>query len=165
MNTLAKRDIVKNIFGDSFLLDSRVSVDSLEAGARAYGGCTQVGFYTYSNIDSGQPIELYEKGNIYGIIVPSTINVNEAIDNEEFVQYVNRKMSIVADTEICAGAGSWYSEDLDEVIVENNKIITMVTDMDPSVVLQYMRLIALNLKDMMNQEGVSIIINDGLVIV
>lgn len=165
MNTLAKRDIVKNIFGDSFILDSRVPVDSLEEGARKYGGATQVGFFTHSNIDSGHPIEFYEEGNIYGIIVPSTINVNELIDNREFVEYVNRKMSIIADTDIFTGAGSWYSEDLNEVIVENNKIVTMITDMEPNIVLQYMRLIALNLKDMMSQEGVSIIVNDGLVIV
>ena len=165
MNTLASKDIVKNIFGDSFILDSRVPVDSLEAGARRYGGATQVGFYTYSNFDSGYPIEFYEEGNIYGIIVPSTINVNEVIDNREFVEYVNRKMSIIAETDIFTGAGSWYSEDLDEVIVEDNKIITMITDMDPAVVLQYMRLVALNLKDMMTQEGISIIVNDGLVIV
>ena len=165
MNTLAKTNLVNDIFKGSFILDSRVPVKSLEVGAKTHGGATQVGFYTYSNIDSGLPIELYEEGNIYGIIVPSTINVNEVIDNKEFVQYVNRKMNIIADTEIYAGAGSWYSEDLGEVIVENNKIVTMITDMDPSVVLQYMRLVALNLKDMMSQEGVSIIVNDGLVIV
>ena len=165
MNTLASRDLVNDIFKGSFILDSRTPVDNLEEGARLHGGATQVGFYTYSNIDNGQPIELYEEGNIYGIIVPSTINVNETIDNEEFVQYVNRKMSIIDDTEVYAGAGSWYSSDLNEVIVENNNIVTMISDMEPSVVLQYMRLIALNLKDMMAQEGVSIIINDGLVIV
>lgn len=165
MNTLASRDLVKDIFKGSFILDSRTPVESLEDGAKTYGGATQVGFYTYSNIDSGEPIELLEEANIYGIIVPSTINVNEVIDSEEFVQYVNRKMSIIADTEVYAGAGSWYSSDLNEVIVENNNIVTMITDMEPSVVLQYMRLIALNLKDMMSQEGVSIIVNDGLVIV
>lgn len=165
MNTLASRNIVKDIFKGSFILDSRVPVDSLEDGAKTYGGATQLGVYTYSNIDSGQPIELNEECNIYGIIVPSTINVNEVIDNEEYVQYVNRKMSIIANTEVYAGAGSWYSSDLNEVIVENNNIVTMITDMEPSIVLQYMRLIALNLKDMMSQEGVSIIVNDGLVIV
>ena len=101
----------------------------------------------------------------HGIIVPSTINVNEVIDNTEFVEYVSRKFKVLGDIEVYAGVGSWYSEDLKEVIVEDNKIITMITDMDPSVVLQYMRLIALNLKDMMTQEGISIIVNDGLVIV
>lgn len=165
MNTLASRDLVKDIFKGSFILDSRIPVESLEDGAKTYGGATQVGFYTYSNIDSGEPIELLEGPNIYGIIVPSTINVNEIIDNEEFVQYVNRKMSIIDDTEVYAGAGSWYSSDLNEVIIENNKIVAMITDMDPNIVLQYMRLVALNLKDMMSQEGVSIIVNDGLVIV
>lgn len=165
MNTLAKTNLVNDIFKGSFILDSRVPVESLEAGAKAYGGATQVGFYTYSNIDSGQSIELHEGPNIYGIIVPSTINVNEVIDNEEYVQYVNRKMSIIADTEAYPGAGSWYSDDLNEVIIENNNIVTMITDMAPDIVLQYMRLVALNLKDMMSQEGVSIIVNDGLVIV
>ena len=164
MNTLAKRDIVKDIFGGSFILNDRTPVESLETGARLYGGATQLGFFIHSNIDTGQPIEL-EEYNVYGIIVPTTINVNEVIDNKEYLEYVDRKMSIIADTDIYSGAGSWYSEDLDEVIVEDNKIITMITDMEPSVVLQYLRLVALNLKDMMSQEGISIIVNDGLVIV
>ena len=164
MNTLAHRNIVENIFKGSFILDSRVPVESLETGAIAHGGATQINDFIFSNIDNGLPIEIQEI-NTYGIIVPTTINVNEVINNREYLEYVDRKMSIIADTEIYTGAGSWYSEDLGEVIIENNNIVTFITDMDPSVVLQYMRLIALNLKDMMSQEGISILVNDGLVIV
>ena len=164
MNTLAHRNIVENIFKGSFILDSRVPVESLETGAIAYGGATQVNNFIFSNIDNGLPIEIQEV-NTYGIIVPTTVNVNEVIDNTEYLQYVERKLNIIEDTETFAGSGSWYSEDLNEVIIENNNIVTFITDMDPSVVLQYMRLIALNLKDMMSQEGISILVNDGLVIV
>lgn len=164
MNTLASRNIVEDIFKGSFILSSRVPVESLETGAMAHGGATQINDFIFSNIDNSLPIEIQEV-NTYGIIVPTTINVNEVIDNTEYLQYVERKLNIIADTETFAGSGSWYSEDLKEVIIENNNIVTMITDMDPSVVLQYMRLIALNLKDMMAQEGVSILVNDGLVIV
>lgn len=164
MNTLVQRDIVKDIFRDSFILNSRTTVESLEAGARLYGGATQLGFFIHSNIDTGYPIELGAM-NTYGIIVPTTINVNEVINNREYLEYVDRKLNIIADTDIFTGAGSWYSEELNEVIIEKNNIVIMETDMEPSVVLQYLRLVALNLKDMMTQEGISIIVNNGLVIV
>ena len=164
MNTLAKTNLVNDIFKGSFILSSRRIVESLEAGAIAYGGATQVNNFIFSNIDNGLPIEMREL-NTYGIIVPTTINVNETIDNTEYLQYVERKLNIIEDIETYASSGSWYSEDLKEVIIENNNIVTFITDMDPSVVLQYMRLVALNLKDMMAQEGISILVNDGLVIV
>lgn len=164
MNTLAKTNLVENIFKGSFILSSRRIVESLEIGAMKYGGATQVNNFIFSNIDNGLPIEIQEL-NTYGIIVPTTINVNEVIDNTEYLQYVERKLNIIEDIETYTGSGSWYSEDLKEVIIENNNIVTFITDMDPSVVLQYMRLVALNLKDMMSQEGISILVNDGLVIV
>lgn len=160
-------NIVSNIFEDSFILNNRVEVKDLIEGAKQFGGATQIGNCIYSNIDTNEPIQLKEdNANTYGILVPTTLDISTIIDNTEYVELMKHKISFIAnDIKVINSSGSWYSDELQDIVIENSNIVSFTTDMKTEIVLHYMRLLALHLKEIMAQEGISIFINDGLVIV
>ena len=158
-------NIVSNIFQDSFILNNRVEVKDLIEGSLKYGGATQINNKIYSNIDTNEPIELKEV-NTYGILVPTTRDISTIIDNTEYVELMKHRLSFIAtDIKVIDSSGSWYSDELQDIVIENSNIVSFTTDMDTEIVLHYMRLLALYLKEIMTQEGISIFINEGLVIV
>ena len=156
---------MKNIFPNGTIYNDRVTVNTLEAGAIEYGGATMIGDYIYSNIDTGDDINVYEV-NRYGIIVPSTVDIDVSIDNTEYVKTIKQMLSFISDDmESIEVKGSWYSTTLQKVIIEDNIILTFNSDKDSDEVLQYLRVVADYLKCVMTQEAVSIVFNEGLIII
>lgn len=156
----------KNIFGENaFCLKNRVSVETLEIGAKLYGGATQIDNNIFSNCDETTTFDINDE-NTLGIIVPSTIDVDTEIDNTEYVEKVLETMKFEGFSNIVVKdcRGSWYSDDLNKVVVENNTLITF-TSFDTNYDINIVRQIAHALKVYMSQEAVSIIVNDSLAII
>ena len=69
----------------SFFLANRKEVNSLEEGARLYGGATLLEGKIYSNYEDGNFIKLLEEKNSISIVIPSTLDADIEIDNSEYV--------------------------------------------------------------------------------
>ncbi len=158
--------INSSLFPFSFFLSNRVKVDSLQAGAKKYGGATQFKDAIYSNVTGDDNIKIKKGNNTLSIFIPSTINISEKIDNSEFVQYSeNYLIRFFGNTYTYNSQGSWYSDELKKVIIENITIIQVtlnkVTEQDINIFID----LAKHIKQEMSQEGVSIAINNSLAIV
>lgn len=150
----------------NFFLGGRKEVASLEEGAKIYGGATQVGTKVYSNIEKGEEITLYNDKNEVAIYVPSTINVNEVVDNKEMVAIVRGMLEAnFGETRIEDTKGSWFSEDNNEVVVEDITIVKAYTNQLTTSQINLLTFIGEFVKERMTQEGVSVTINDSLMIV
>ena len=146
------------------VLNSYVKVSSLECGALAHGGATQIGNVIYSNVSTGEPIKVRDC-NGYGIIVPSTMDIDREIDPGQYIDRYKKRLELIAsDIMVIPARGSWYSEDLGRVIVEENTILSFTSDYDHELILKFMLLTAEKVKEEMRQEAVSIILNEGLII-
>lgn len=155
-------------FPFSFFLGGHEVVDSLEVGATKNGGATSFKNAIVSNIDSGDFIQVNEDSNSLSILVPSTVNVDSAIDNHEYVQKVVKKLSFYDKNSISYynTKGSWYSEDLEKVVVEKITVVNVdfarkINGFD----IMYFVGLARMLKKEMSQEGVSVYINQALAII
>ena len=151
----------------NFFLGGRIKVADLSTGAKLYGGATKFEDGVYSNVETDNNIKVYRnKPNRLSVIIPSTINVDTHIDNS---RYVNKYFGEIAaeydKIEVFKTQGSWYSDDLCQVIVEDTTILTVVSNKTTILDILWFKDLALKIKSDMNQEGVSIIINDGLAIV
>ena len=155
-------------FNFSFFLSDRKKVASLEEGASLYGGSTQFDNGIYSNIAGGEYIKINKNKNSISLFVPSTIDVNKHVNNTYYVNYCYNKIeSLYSNNNIkyYDTIGSWFSDDLQKVVIENITIITLklntVTEADIYNFIQ----LANWIKKEMQQEGVSIAINAALAII
>lgn len=155
-------------FNFSFFLSNRKKVSSLKKGARLYGGATQYNNGIYSNIAGDDFIRISETDNTISIFIPSTTDIDKKTDNSEMTQYIIRQLERVynADDIIYYDAkGSWYSDSLNQVIIEDITIVSVnvvtITEKDINLFIQ----LANYIKKEMQQEGVSIAINTALAIV
>lgn len=155
-------------FNFSFFLGGRQKVNSLEEGARKFGGATKFENGIYSNIPGNEYITLNESNNTISLFVPSTIDVNKKADNTEQVNYCIRQLKRYynnANITFYDTKGSWFSEDLQKVVIEDITIISLniatITEQDINIFVN----LAEYIKQSMNQEGVSIAINTALAIV
>ena len=155
---------VKKIFGENtFYLANRVEVESLEAGAVAFGGANLINGKIYSNIEESEELNLNMK-NTVGILVPSTIDVNTTVDNKKYVEDVENTIKDFGKTiSKFDSRGSWFS-DTEGVVVEENTIVTFESNGNPFD-LQLLKYLAEKLKSNMKQEAITIILNDGIAIV
>jgi uncharacterized membrane-anchored protein YjiN (DUF445 family) len=166
--------INSKVFGFSFFLSSRAKVDSLEQAAREHGGATK-NYMTgelYSNIVGSDFIEVKTGRdlNTISLFIPDTISINQQASKEEVkrvishvVQKIYRKYEEVPTIE--NGLGSWFSDELQEVVFDN-LIITSVhiedlTEDDINFFIQ----LAKYIKKEMKQEAVSININSALALI
>jgi hypothetical protein len=161
--------INSNLFNFNYFLSSRKKVETLENGALLYGGATMFDDGIYSNIEKNEFIEVNEKNNNISIFVPSTIDINNNIDNEYFIEksieYLNNNYDITENLKFYKTNGSWFSDMLNNVIIENITIITLKLDILTENDINIFIKLAEILKNEMNQEGVSISINKSLAIV
>ena len=168
-STRQKSDIVRilKLQGGNIMLtfNTYTTVDTLTEGAIQYGGATQVNGVTFSYIDTGADIEFYP-ANLYGLMIPSTIDIDQKIDPRPYIDKYTSKLELIASNIVPQEArGSWYSEELQKVIIENSTILTFTSDYDPTSIMKYLELLANRVKEDMKQEAVSIMVNHGLVIV
>ena len=154
-------------FNFSFFLSDRIKVTSLEEGAKTYGGATQYDTGIYSNIPGGEYIKINENENNISLFVPSTININKQVNNSYYVNYCYNKIKSLYNDNVkyYDTKGSWYSEDLQEVVIEDITIITLkINTITETDIYNFIQL-ANWIKKEMRQEGVSIAINAALAIV
>ncbi len=152
---------VAKIFEGCFKLSERKIVNSLEEGAKLYGGATKIDNMIFSNYNESDIFEVKEDNNVVGIIVPGTLDVDTKIDNFKFKIEVQKMLGnrLVQDTEI---QGAWTMENGD-IVIEDNNLLTFTTN-DLINDLELLKDIAKWLKIAMNQEGISIVVNDSLAI-
>ena len=148
-----------------FFLSSRKEVASLDE-ARVYGGVTKFDGKFYSNYEDNNCITLVGGENKLSVIIPSTLDADKSIDNTEYVEkYLLLLAEKYSDLSVEKSIGSWYSENLDKVIVEENCIITVslkgATKKDINILLD----LGLMVKEEMTQESVSVLVNDSLCLV
>ena len=155
-------------FNFSFFLSDSKKVTSLEEGAIKYGGATQFDDGIYSNYSKSEYIKINKNKNSISLFVPSTIDVNKHINNSYYVNYCYNKIDSLYSNnnkKYYDTRGSWYSEDLQKVVMEDITIITLelntITEADIYNFIQ----LANWIKKEMQQEGVSIAINAALAIV
>ena len=156
----------KNFNQVTFFLGGRKEVNSLEEGAKKYGGATLLDGKIYSNCEGGDYINLLEEENSISVIIPSTLDADIEIDNAE---YVSKYLSILnkeyKNITVCDSMGSWYSDDLNKVIIEKNTIITINSNNLSAEDINSMLNLAILIRDDMRQEAVSVLVNDSLCIV
>ena len=148
-----------------FFLSSRKEVTSLDE-ARTYGGVTKFDGKFYSNYEENNCITLAGGENKLSVIIPSTLDADKSINNTEYVEkYLLLLAEKYSDLSVEKSIGSWYSENLDKVIVEENCIITVslkgATEKDINILLD----LGLMVKEEMTQESVSVLVNDSLCLV
>ena len=66
---------------------------------------------------------------------------------------------------VCDSVGSWYSDDLNKVIIEKNTIITINSNNLTAEDINSILNLGILIRDDMRQEAVSVLVNDSLCIV
>lgn len=152
---------MNTIFEGTFNLSKKRIVNTLEEGAKLYGGATKMNGTIYSNYDNTDIFELNDTMNRLGVIVPGTLDVDSQIDNSKFKNQVIKMLEgkLVEDVEV---EGAWTMENGDVVIENNNMLLFDSTNIVED--LELLKGIAEYLKVAMSQEAISIIVNEGLVI-
>ena len=150
----------------SFFLANRKEVNSLEEGAKLYGGATLLNGKIYSNYEDGSFIKLLEGKNSISIVIPSTLDADVEIDNSEYVaKYLSILSKEYEKITVNNSVGSWYSDDLNKVIIEKNTIITINSENLTVEDINSMLNLAILIREDMKQEAVSVLVNDSLCIV
>ena len=165
-----KKSINVNSFkGIEFFLGGIEKVDNLEIGARKNGGATLFKDGVYSNYDNGENnIIIDSKKNTISIIIPSTINADKEIDNKKYVNYYSSIIKNYAKFKnvfFYNSRGSWFSDNLNKVIIEKNTIITIEVDDLTSKDIMFMINLGKIVKKDMSQEAISVIVNNALCLV
>ncbi|MGL5329472.1 MAG: hypothetical protein ACRDD7_09390 [Peptostreptococcaceae bacterium] len=154
-------------FNFQMFLGGKTAVESLESGAKKYGGATRIDDKIISNIEVDDFIRI-ENENEISVFVPSTINVDKVIDNKLYVKEVIsmiRSKYNLNDMRFYNTKGSWYDCDGNKVVVENITIVTIrLENIKVSDVNNFIN-IAEWIKDNMQQQGVSLLFNNALAIV
>ena len=160
---------VNSLKGIEFFLGGMEKVDSLEIGAQKNGGATLFKDGVFSNYDNGENnIIIDSKKNTISIIIPSTIDVDKEIDNKKYVEYYSSIIKNYAKFKnvfFYNSIGSWFSDDLNKVIIEKNTIITIEVDDLTSKDIMFMINLGKIVKKDMTQEAISVIINNALCLV
>ena len=150
----------------SFFLANRKEVNSLVEGEKLYGGATLLDGKFYSNYDDGDFIKLLEGKNSISIVIPSTLDADVEIDNSEYVtKYLSILNKEYKKITVSNSVGSWYSDDLNKVIIEKNTIITINSKNLSVEDINSMLNLAILIREDMKQEAVSVLVNDSLCIV
>ena len=160
---------VNSLKGIEFFLGGMEKVDSLEIGAQKNGGATLFKEGVFSNYDNGENnIIIDNKKNTISIIIPSTIDADKEINNKKYVEYYSNIIKNYAKFKnvfFYNSIGSWFSDDLNRVIIEKNTIITIeVNDLTIKDIMFMINLGKIVKKDM-TQEAISVIINNALCLV
>lgn len=166
--------INSKMFYFSFFLSGRVEVNDLTQAAKKHGGATYNAETKemYSNVAGNEFIELKKERelNTLSIFIPDTVDVNQHASKEHVKKVVStvfqRIMKKYGDIPTVEhGLGSWYSNELHQVIFDNLIITSVhIEDVTESDVKFFISL-AKYIKKEMRQEAVSININDALALV
>ena len=153
----------------SFFLGGSKVVNNLEVGAIENGGATLMGNgQVISNIEKDNFISINKNNNVLRLFIPSTLDINNSINNIEFVEkYYNLIESMYPDKTITITntKGSWYSDTANSVVIEDITILELnikeVRENDIRIFLN----LGLQVKEDMKQDAVSVMCNDALCLV
>lgn len=153
----------------SFFLGGSKVVNNLEVGAIENGGATLMGNgQVISNIEKGNFISINKNNNVLRLFIPSTLDVNNSVNNIEFVEkYYNLIESIYPNNTITITntKGSWFSDTTNSVVIEDITILELnikeVRENDIKIFLN----LGLQVKQDMKQDAVSVMCNDALCLV
>ena len=153
----------------SFFLGGSKVVNNLESGAIENGGATLMGNgQVISNIEKDNFISINKNNNILRLFIPSTLDVNNSVDNIEFVEkYYNLIESMYTGKiiTITNTKGSWYSDTTNSVVIENITILELnIKEVKESDIRIFLNL-GLQVKEDMKQDAVSVMCNDALCLV
>jgi hypothetical protein len=164
--------ISSKLFNFSFFLSGKKIVTDLESAAIQYGGATK-NYYTdeiYSNVAGNEFIEVNAMKNTISLFIPNTFNISEKANQSligKVISYcafkIKEKYKDIPFIE--KAIGSWYSEDLQQVIYDNIILLNIHMDKLTKYDINFFIILANYVKREMKQEGVSISINDALAIV
>lgn len=155
-------------FNFNFFLSNSKKVTSLESGAIENGGATKINNQVYSNIEGNENIIINDINNTIAVYIPSTIRTNKKINNSKYVNFAMdylKQLYTLKNIQFENTQGSWYSEDMKKVVVEDITIISLNLKTISEVDIQNFKTIASFIKYTMIQEGVSISINSALAII
>ena len=76
----------------TFFLSGNVEVKDLRTGAIMHGGATLFNGIAYSNVEGSSYFTVNENKNVIRILVPTTVNVDQQINNKS---YVDKYLSII----------------------------------------------------------------------
>lgn len=164
------KKIDSNKFNFSFFLSGKTKVYSLEEAAKQFGGSTKnlITGETYSNIPGNEFISINAENNRIGIFVPDTVNVNKKIDNSKILKEISNRIFTkynINNIIFIPAIGTWYSDELNQVVFDNITIIESILNDITESDIQFFIELAEYIKTTMNQEGVSISINNSLAII
>lgn len=148
-------------------LNGSREVSSLHDGAKTYGGATCFEDKIISNYYEDDFINILNE-NTVDIFVPSTMNVNNIIDNSLFVKQVITMIKSkynLNTMKFYKTKGSWYDNDADEVITEDIVIVSIKLNTLKDSDIKYFISIAEWIKEAMKQQAVSVNFNNALAII
>lgn len=153
----------------TFFLSGSVEVKDLRSGAIAHGGATEFNGIPYSNVEGSSYFTVNEaEENVIRILVPTTVNVDQQINNKSFV---DKYLSMVRNNynfkniKTYNTVGSWYSEELQKVVYDYSTVIEISMKKIDENIINYFLNMGLKIKSDMTQEAVSVFINKSLAIV
>jgi hypothetical protein len=157
-------------FKFQFFLSGKIKVNDLEQAARQYGGATH-------NIDDNEMFsnvprsEFIDSGlNTLSVYIPNTISINEAISEDkhreivyEIVHRMYKKYGSQGITSSFEkGLGTWYSEDLQQVVYDNIIIVSVHLENVTQADIKFFCSLARFIKRQMKQEAVTVAINTAM---
>lgn len=153
----------------TFFLSGNVEVKDLRTGAIMHGGATEFNGIPYSNVQGSSYFTVNEaEENVIRILVPTTVNVDQQINNKSFV---DKYLSMIKnsynfkDIKTYNTVGSWYSEELEKVVYDYSTVIEISMKKIDKNIINYFLDMGLKIKSDMTQEAVSVFINKSLAIV
>lgn len=160
--------------GFQFFLSGSKIVESLEVGAKLYGGATKFDNKVVSNVENGDFVTISDK-NVLKVFVPSTVNVNGSAsfdiikENLDYVRTIFDRHYLSIGTgknlQVTETKGSWFSDDNNCVVYDDIIIVSIDVETVTNFDIKLLKMIAGEIKKSMSQEGVSIMVNEALAIV
>lgn len=157
-------------FNFQFFLSDKINVNDLEQAAREYGGAThnQDTGDMFSNVPGSEFIEIKEgELNRLSVYIPDTMSVNQAISKEQHQEIVYQIVHKIYDRygskgitpSYEKGLGSWYSEELQQVVYDNIIIASVHLEKVTQADIKFFCSLARYIKRAMKQEAVTVAIN------
>lgn len=160
--------INSKLFNFQFFLGGREKVSNLKDGARKFGGATRYENVIYSNVETDDFIQINNEKNNISIFIPSTINVNQQIDNTNYVMSTLEDLRTrydLSDMKFYNTEGSWFDKDNNDVVIERITIVRVEIKAISIEDISFFIELANKIKYNMKQQAVSININDSLALV
>jgi type I site-specific restriction-modification system R (restriction) subunit len=165
--------INSNKFGFSFFLSDKIKVNDLDQAAKQHGGATHnkdTG-EIFSNIPGSEFIDIKEgELNTLSVYIPDTMSINEEMSKEahqaivyQIVHKIYDKYGSKGITPMYEkGLGTWYSEELHQVVYDNIIIASVHLERVTQADIKFFCSLARFIKRQMRQEAVTVAINTAM---